>query len=347
MMNRNPKGALARLKKLEAEARAAIRLNPNDHLAHFDLGRVLDCQGRDAEALAAFREALRLKPDDHLAHDNYGYVLMGQGRYKEAEAEFREAHRLDPSDHYSHGRLIEALTAQGRYKEAEPECREAIRVAAADDPGPHIGLGNVLSKQGRYKEAEAAYREAIRIKPDEYLPHLKLSTLLSNQGRFKEAQAEYRHVTVAYREAIRIKPDDPGPHNNLAWWLATCPDSKVRDPEQAVVHARKAVELAPDAGNHWNTLGVAQYRKGDWKAAIEALMKSVQLSKGSDSYDFFFLAMAHWQLNEKEKARAWYDQAIAWMEKNSSQNEELQRFRDEAAALLGLAKATQSQKKKD
>lgn len=34
-------------------------------------------------------------------------------------------------------------------------------------------------------------------------------------------------------------------------------------------------------------------------------MKSTQLRKGGDSSDFFFLAMALWQLNEKDKARAW------------------------------------------
>jgi hypothetical protein len=75
-------------------------------------------------------------------------------------------------------------------------------------------------------------------------------------------------------------------------------------------------------------------------------MKSVQLRKGGDSFDFFFLAMAHWQLNDKDKAREWYDQAVAWMDKNAPQNEELKRFRAEAAALLGLAKAAEERKPK-
>jgi uncharacterized protein HemY len=97
----------------------------------------------------------------------------------------------------------------------------------------------------------------------------------------------------------------------------------------------------------WNTLGVAQYRKGDWKAAVEALMKSAQLRNGGDSFDFFFLAMAHWELNEEEEARAWYDRAVAWMDRNAPQNEELQRFRAEAATLLGRAKAAESQKKQE
>jgi hypothetical protein len=72
---------------------------------------------------------------------------------------------------------------------------------------------------------------------------------------------------------------------------------------------------------------------------------SVQLGKGGSSFDLFFLAMGHWQRDEKDKARVWYDQAVTRMDKNSPQNEELKRFRAEATALLGLAKAAEEQKK--
>jgi Flp pilus assembly protein TadD len=116
----------------------------------------------------------------------------------------------------------------------------------------------------------------------------------------------------------------------------------LRDPGQAVAHAKKAVELRPGSGSYWNTLGTAQYRNGEWKAAVEALMKSVQLRKGGDSFDFFFLALAQWQLGEKDKARAWYDRAVAWMDKNNPHDEELKRFRVEATALLGLAKTARA-----
>jgi hypothetical protein len=50
--------------------------------------------------------------------------------------------------------------------------------------------------------------------------------------------------------------------------------------------------------------------------------------------------MAQWQLGEKDKARQWYEQAVAWMDKNQHQNEELGRFRAETAKLLGIKQET-------
>jgi tetratricopeptide (TPR) repeat protein len=148
-------------------------------------------------------------------------------------------------------------------------------------------------------------------------------------GRHKERIA-------LYREFIRLKTDDVEAYNNVAWELATCPDPKFRDSAQAVELARQAVKLAPSSGTSWNTLGAARYCGGDWKAAVAALEKSMELRQGGDGLTWFFLAMAHWQLGDKKQARRWYDQAVTWMDKNKPQDDELRRFRAEAEALLGI-----------
>ena len=110
----------------------------------------------------------------------------------------------------------------------------------------------------------------------------------------------------------------------------------MRDPFRAVFVAKQAVKLDPQNGRYLRTQGVASYRASDWKAAIAALEKSMALRKGGDSIDGFFLAMAHWRLGEQDKARAWYDRAVQWMDVNQAKNEELLRFRAEAAKLLEI-----------
>jgi eukaryotic-like serine/threonine-protein kinase len=93
--------------------------------------------------------------------------------------------------------------------------------------------------------------------------------------------------------------------------------------------------LDPKAGAYWLTLGAASYRASDWKEATAALKKSMELRQGGDSVDWFFLAMAHWKLGNKEEARQWYEKAVQWMVEKNPKNEELRRFRAEAAEILG------------
>jgi len=125
-------------------------------------------------------------------------------------------------------------------------------------------------------------------------------------------------------------------YDRLAWKLVTGPDSALGEPSHAVELAQKAVELAPKSEFFWQTLGVPQYRAGNWRAAIAGLEKVKELGSPGDSMEWFPLAMAHWQLGEKDKAREFYDRAVQWMEKNRPNNKELRRFRAEAAELLEL-----------
>jgi tetratricopeptide (TPR) repeat protein len=179
----------------------------------------------------------------------------------------------------------------------------------------------------------------------------KLGSLLAHLGRTQEALAAndksllfYRRAAGRYEKLVAQFPDRPQIHANLvasyselAWLLATSPDPKFRDPKRAVELAKMAVELAPKEERFWNTLGIARYRAGEWKDGIDALKKSDELLTGEASaFNAFFLAMAHWQLGEKEEARKWFDQAVAWIEKNKPEDEELKRFREEAAELLGV-----------
>src|SRR5262249_31870935 len=158
---------------------------------------------------------------------------------------------------------------------------------------------------------------------------LHLGLLLMMGGRHAEANRVFRKLF----EPELVSADAC---NQVAWGLATDTARPLRPPELAVAFARKAVELAPADGAVWTTLGVAQFRAENWQESINALQKSQEFRKGGDSVAWFFLAMAQWRLGNKDEARRWFDQAVGWMDKNQPENEELWRFRAEAAELLGL-----------
>jgi tetratricopeptide (TPR) repeat protein len=118
--------------------------------------------------------------------------------------------------------------------------------------------------------------------------------------------------------------------------LVTTSDPEIRDEKRGLELATLSVRLAPRDSDFWNTLGVAYYRAGNWKEAVNALQKSMELGKGGDVVDWLFLAMAHWRLGHKDEARKWYDRAADGAEPIRLLKGVLPRFRAEAAELLGV-----------
>jgi superkiller protein 3 len=194
-------------------------------------------------------------------------------------------------------------------------------------------LGAALSRRGRLDEAIAAFHKAIALDPDLEWSYIRIIEALRAQGKRDEATAEI-HAAVA------AKPDHAPLHHSIAWTLAAFPAADLRDPRLAVELAGRAVKLAPGDGDCWRSLGAAQYRARNWNDAITSLEKSILLRNGGMSFDWFFLAMACWQLERRDEARQWYDRAVGWMEKNDPKHHDLCRVRAEAAALLGLPEPT-------
>jgi serine/threonine-protein kinase len=125
----------------------------------------------------------------------------------------------------------------------------ALATRSRNAPAAYF-LGEALRRRGTPGEAIALYRKAIALDPDLVWSYCRLIEALQSQGKRDEAMAEIR-------AAVAAKPNNALLHNNLAWFLAVCPDGQFRDQRLAVELGRRAVELAPNQGAYWNTLGAA------------------------------------------------------------------------------------------
>ncbi len=111
-----------------------------------------------------------------------------------------------------------------------------------------------------------------------------------------------RAAIVRYQRAVAARSESAGAWNNLAWAYLTAPEP-LRDPAQGLAMAEKAVRL--DSGNaaYRNTLGVAYYRAGRYREAIDLLRSNIEAEEDrSLVFDLCFLAMSYQQLGETPRA---------------------------------------------
>jgi tetratricopeptide (TPR) repeat protein len=324
--------------------RAAVRAAPSDPRFPVELAIALGDQGlffldtgRGSEAEAAVREALAIHERvlagghmkgtvEHYVARNYaslGRILAATGQAAEAEQSFRKAVNLLeplvaglPESPIHRANLAQTLAGQadllkdpGRRREAEEIRRRVIR---------------------QYETLAADFPQDPQHRRSLVAGYLELVSLLWELGRPAEA-------AEPYRKALVLDPEDHAVNNEWAWFLATSPEPRLRDAALAVRLAKKAVAARPQSGDYRNTLGVAHYRNGDDRAAVVELETAMGLRAGGDSFDWFFLAMAHCRLGAHHEARTWFDRALRGMDRHKPSDGELRRFRAEAKAMLAEA----------
>jgi serine/threonine protein kinase len=262
--------------------------------------------------------------------------------------------------------LAQALFYLGKADESRRRYEEAVegltRVVGPEHPDTLAAMANLsvlLIVQHQFEEARRLRAIVFEVRQRTLAPEHPLTTqaavqlaeslnavaryVLRGSGKLAETEQTLRQalalleprLTRFPRHAVLAQYTAQVSHN-LARCLLVRPGGKSRAVPEALRLAKRASELDGREGTYWNTLGVAYYRASQWPAALAALEKGVSLAQPPDSYDWFWLAMAHWRLGHKDEARRWYDRAVAWMEQNAPRNEVLHDFQVEAAELLGI-----------
>jgi tetratricopeptide (TPR) repeat protein len=156
----------------------------------------------------------------------------------------------------------------------------------------------------------------------------------------RSAEERARVDIEQYRQALAKKPEDAQACNNLAWAYLTAPEP-LRDGKTAMLLAEKAVRKEPKSPLYCNTLGLAYYRTGQYRQAVEILRPNLQRQEASAlAYDLYILAMSCHRLGETERARDYFTLAVRSSDPQKGPSparlDELSAFRAEAEAVLGL-----------
>jgi tetratricopeptide (TPR) repeat protein/serine/threonine protein kinase len=327
---------LGRPKEAVADFTQAIALDPNCTKAWYNRGIVHDQLNQWEQAVNDFTEALRRDPGLALAWYNRGVVYNKLGQTKLAVADYDEALARDAKHAPTWTNRGLAYSKLGKTDKALMDLSQALAVDPTHVPA-WCGRGWVYHKVGQPEKVVENFTQALELDPNP--PQVVLVYLL--RGQAHDRLGSYLEARVDYLAALKRVPDHAWANHALAWLLANCPDANLRDPHQAVELARKAVRLAPKEADCWRTLGAANYRVGDWNAAVAALDRALQLRPAGDVGAWFFLAMARQKLRDRDAARLAYQEALRWLagkDKVLTNDrilaEELRRFQNEAREVL-------------
>jgi serine/threonine protein kinase len=103
-------------------------------------------------------------------------------------------------------------------------------------------------------------------------------------------------------------PESPMGLNNASWRIVVQPGAERTAYRIALRWAERSTEFYPSYGVVVNTLGVAQYRVGQYEKALATLDRSKRLNGDREPADLAFLAMTRQRLGQGEVARATLEQ---------------------------------------
>ncbi|HEV8063132.1 MAG TPA: serine/threonine-protein kinase, partial [Gemmataceae bacterium] len=239
---------------------ATVVLRPRNATAHRAVAELLEIKGAVAEALAEYSRALELDPTDKRARRERAEAYLKAHEYEKALGDYSTAIELDPMDanawndrgctyheleqyEKAVGDFSKAIEVNpmhgnawinrgdtyrrlGQFEKAVADCSRAVELNPSNT-GFWIIRGRAYRSFHQNEKALADYGKAIELDP-------KCVLAFNDRGLLYHELGHYDKACADWSKALELRPDSPDFQNRLAWLMATCPDTKLRDPMKAV-----------------------------------------------------------------------------------------------------------------
>jgi tetratricopeptide (TPR) repeat protein len=214
----------------------SLELHPDDPQIYYVLGGYYLRTGQLDQAISFYEKNLAIDPSDEDAHVNLATAYFNKGRTDDAIAQLQKALQLHPADAMAQVNLANMLLQKGQVNEAIAHFRAA---AQADPrlPNVHNQLASLLLQSGHMDEAITQFRAALEIEPGDAMSRITLGDLLLRKRLWNDAMAQYQ-------AAVQLQSTNATILSHVAWVLATCPETSVRNGDIAMKLALRAEQLS-------------------------------------------------------------------------------------------------------
>lgn len=222
-------------------------------------------------AMADFETAISLDPEAWRPLHNRSVLHARASRFAEAFDDVTRVIELHPDFAKAYSNRATLYVQAGLAEQALADYESAL---AIDDSlaAARVGAGRVSHMLGRLEEALEHFDEAIRLTDQAPETLCSRADLHADLGNYAEALGDYAR-------AIEADPEFAHAYRNGAWLLATCPDERFRDVENALYGARQVLEYNyGERHAALDTLAAALANAGKFEMAVEVIQEAIELA---------------------------------------------------------------------
>jgi choline-sulfatase len=193
------------------EFNRALKGEPLNSKAHFDLALCEFRLHRPDEAISELQAALALEPWYTRAEELLSDIYLQKKDYAQARVRLQHLLLVDPANYTAHYNLGVLSTMARDWDEAQQQLLSALHTDP-DSAEAHNTLGSIYLQRGQLEQAHAALEAAIRLQPEFASAHYNLALVLKKQEKRDEATQELRAALKAdpQFQAARMELDRMG-----------------------------------------------------------------------------------------------------------------------------------------
>lgn len=262
-------------------------------LAHYTKGTMNDLLGEIEAGIEEYKQAIHFDPKSYAAHLHLGIDYIRLENLALSVDELTLAAQLNPEDLKAHYFLAVVYSTRNEFDKAAGEYEFILKHFSKADPENieiYGYLGQLYYSQRKYEKAIDQFEKILSLDPQNSEVMYLLGSLYLELNKRQKAM-EF------FKQSIAADSLNDGSLNSLGYVYA----QDGINLEEALTLVKRALQIRPNSGAYFDSLGWVYYKKEMYPQALESLQKANALMEDPVIYDH--LGDVYFKLNEIKNAK--------------------------------------------
>jgi tetratricopeptide (TPR) repeat protein len=288
--------------KAIATYEAALKVAPQNVMAMVNQARLYAAKDPQ-KAFNLAKAAYKLAPNDTQVTETLGHLAFLTGDYQWALNLLQITAQVQPHNSGVLYDLANAFYSVGRVPEARTAMQNALQTGTAfsqtNDARRFLAMTDLADKPAQALADQPQVEEILKSIPD-YVPALMVKADIAKQ------KPDPTTAEQTYQDVLKHYPDFAPAQKQLAMLYA----KDTNNDAKAYPLAVKAREAFPSDPEVAKTLGILNFRQGNYSQGVNLLQESARQNK-QDAELMYYLGMAQYHLKNRAESKASLQRALS------------------------------------